>query len=221
MRVSRNTVAAGKLKEKPAFIRGDREKKITEIFTSAGLDGAKMNSLNGREVEVAVRKATQGEAWVDDVQNALKGMLSEEAAKGTTVEESAEVKELRTKMVEQAKVNFADGAPPPNPEGPGGRRGAGGDRGRGGGDRGDENYGSFGGDRKDDRECYNCGKFGHISRDCPEPRQDNRSGGGGRREGDENYGSFGGDRKDDRECFNCGKFGHISRDCPEPRQERR
>ena len=52
-------VKEGRLKEKPAFIREDREKKIAVIFASAGLDGAKMSSMNGREVEVAVRKATQ------------------------------------------------------------------------------------------------------------------------------------------------------------------
>jgi len=56
------------------------------------------------------------------------------------------------------------------------------DRGRGGG------RGGGGGGK-----CFNCGKPGHISRDCPD-------GGGGKGRGN---------------CFNCGKPGHISKDCPE------
>ena len=35
--------------------------------------------------------------------------------------------------------------------------------------------GSFGGDM----ECYNCNGFGHMSRDCPEPRKDKGKGKGG------------------------------------------
>ena len=48
-------VADGKLKEKPAFIRTDREKKIAGVFQAAKLDGAKMAEMTGRAVEVAVR----------------------------------------------------------------------------------------------------------------------------------------------------------------------
>jgi len=193
-------VADGKLKEKPAFIRNDRQAKIVKVFTDANLDPDSLTTMTGRAVEVAVRKATEGEAWVDDVQRVLQGMLSEDMAKSTEgVQESEEMKALRKKMTDNALAEFgADSAPPPNPERGGPRRGG------GGGDRDDAEYGSFGGARGGGGACYNCGKEGHQSRDCPEPRQDGygggRGGGGGA-------------------CYNCGKEGHQSRDCPEPRQD--
>ncbi|KAL1439361.1 hypothetical protein MTO96_010374 [Rhipicephalus appendiculatus] len=39
-----------------------------------------------------------------------------------------------------------------------------------------------------ERKCYNCSKFGHISRDCPEERRVEK-------------------------CLKCGKFGHTQRHC--------
>lgn len=46
----------------------------------------------------------------------------------------------------------------------------------------------------DTRSCYNCNQTGHLSRDCPS------STGGGRRE-------------DSRKCYKCGEEGHMSREC--------
>jgi len=176
------------------FYSGDREKKYTQVFGSAKLDGAKMNSLNGRGVEVAVRNATQGEAWVDDLQKILKGMMDIAAANDNAAEESVELKEMRDKMVQLARDDNPEGRAPDNPRGMGGGGGGGG----GGG-----------------RECYNCGQTGHQSRDCPEPRQ----GGGGRGgsgQDEEAYSSFGANRGGGggggggggRECYNCGQTGH-------------
>ncbi|OLP93204.1 hypothetical protein AK812_SmicGene24918 [Symbiodinium microadriaticum] len=55
-------VEKGQLKEKPAFVRLDREAKIADIFGSVGLDGAKMASFtNPGPLEVLVRKQTEGE----------------------------------------------------------------------------------------------------------------------------------------------------------------
>ena len=68
-------VAGGKLKATPAFIRKDREAKIIKVFTAAGLDKDKLATMNGRSVEVCIRKETEGEAWAQDVEAALKTML--------------------------------------------------------------------------------------------------------------------------------------------------
>lgn len=46
--------------------------------------------------------------------------------------------------------------------------------------------------------CFNCGKEGHRSYECTEPKKAGGGGGGG--------------------CFNCGKDGHKSFECSEPKK---
>jgi len=74
-------VAKGQLKEKPAFIRTDREDKIAGIFETIALDGEKMCSFeNVGPLEIMIRRGTNGEAWVAQVQDALIAMLPEGVA---------------------------------------------------------------------------------------------------------------------------------------------
>ena len=49
--------------------------------------------------------------------------------------------------------------------------------------------------------CMNCNEIGHISKNCPEEKQENVD-------------------RPAIKCFNCGEVGHRVRDCPTPRQDK-
>lgn len=91
----------------------------------------------------------------------------------------------------QAKKDAEDAAAGgPRRGGRGGGRGGGGGFGGGGGYGG--GGGGYGGGGGGNRNCFNCNQSGHMSRDCPQPRQP-----GGNR-GGQRGGSYGGSRDNGR-----------------------
>jgi len=224
-------VAKGDLKEKPAFIRTDREAKIVQIFEAIGLDGQKMNSFdNPGPLEMMIRKGTNGEAWVQQALAALVDMLPAEAAAaskkmGMDEDTKAELEaakektaQRRDRQEEQGEDNGGKGrrdrdegeyggGKGRSDGGEGGDRGGGKSQGKGRFDRDDGESGYRGGGERGPLQCFNCDGMGHSARDCPEPPKPKGEGKGKRH-----------DRKE-MQCNNCKQFGHKSRDCKQPVDE--
>eukprot|EP00419_Tripos_fusus_P061292 CAMPEP_0172904364 /NCGR_PEP_ID=MMETSP1075-20121228/172458_1 /TAXON_ID=2916 /ORGANISM="Ceratium fusus, Strain PA161109" /LENGTH=250 /DNA_ID=CAMNT_0013761369 /DNA_START=14 /DNA_END=767 /DNA_ORIENTATION=+ len=157
-------VAAGQLKEKPAFVRTDREAKIANIFKDVDLDGEMMARVsNPGPIEKVIRKCTQGEPWVEQVIAGLVAMLPDEVARA----------DKQIDMDEQTKEEFAVARDSTARR----RERIGG--GKGGGK--DDNFGRFG--EMPNLVCYNCEGVGHLARECDQPPK--RKGKGKSRGGDQ------------------------------------
>jgi len=209
-------VAKGQLKEKPAFIRTDREDKIAGIFESIGLDGEKMCSFeNVGPLEMTLRRGTNGEAWVGQAQDALIAMLPEgvrHAAKNmamddATLEELEAAKERTEKLRDRREQQSEDKG-----GGKGGRdrddRDGGYDNKGGKGKGRDRDFGDRGGDRDrggrggfDDRDGDRADRgYGDRSGDRFGDRGGKGKGEKGKNDGDRGFGDRGGkgNRRDER-----------------------
>lgn len=231
-------VKRGHLKEKPAFIRQDRQAKIVSVFESVGLDGAKMASFdNPGPIEMLVRRGTNGEPWVaqvtdvlvkmlpEDVQHTAKKMGMDEETKAQLEEAKAKTEKRRERLEEQKAEEEKDrGGGGGGGGGRGGGRVGGGDRegGRNGGDRQERpprgDRGDWDGDDRGDRgdrggrlDGLRGPGVGRLleGHSSRDCPEPRKEKGGGKGKGN----------RREMICVNCKKPGHKSRDCPEPVDE--
>ena len=65
-------------------------------------------------------------------------------------------------------------------------------------------------------KCFNCNKYGHIGKDCKEPKKKRFGTSGGQKK----FGTPTSGGTKDFECFKCGIKGHYAKNCRKPKKDK-